>query len=123
MRDFTQFCRPAIAVFAVAVFSFVTTSVDASIPAAQASSVDGTTTDPGIETPSPRAWPRSIQRGDAVLVLQRPQLDLWKGDRLTALIATSKHNPIVWDATFTYHGKCRVAVMIRCPATSEGADC
>ncbi len=38
---------------------------------------------------APRVASFDRTRGDAVLVLQRPQLDLWKGDRLTASIATS----------------------------------
>jgi hypothetical protein len=41
------------------------------------------------ETTGPRSWPREIQNGDATIVLQRPQLDLWKGDRLTVSIAAS----------------------------------
>ncbi len=95
MRHSIQFRRPVIAMIttittiAIFVFSFFTTTVDASTPGLQSSPAAEAATDPATETPPPRAWPRSIERGDAVLVLQRPQLDLWKGDRLTASIATS----------------------------------
>lgn len=44
---------------------------------------------PAAEATAAKEWPREIQKGDATIVLQRPQLDLWKGDRLTTSIATS----------------------------------
>ena len=44
---------------------------------------------PSVDEATPRSWPREIQKGDATIILQRPQLDLWKGDRLTLSIAAS----------------------------------
>ena len=44
---------------------------------------------PSAGETTPRSWPREIQKGDATIILQRPQLDLWKGDRLTLSIAAS----------------------------------
>ena len=76
MRHSIQFRRPVIATIAFVVFSFFTTTVEASTPGLQSSPAAEAATDPATETPPPRAWPRSIERGDAVLILQRPQLDL-----------------------------------------------
>ncbi|MAH66881.1 MAG: hypothetical protein CMJ27_10920 [Phycisphaerae bacterium] len=89
MRESTPFLRPAIVAFVIATSAIATTTVGGPIATVQASPTAGAANDPAIGTASPRVWPRSIRRGDAVLVLQRPQLDLWKGDRLTTSIATS----------------------------------